>query len=77
MQAPRPRSLLTKRCTTARRGGYVRKGLRPEVGGGPLWRVSNPFATQPSQPRQKASSRPLSRDTHSDWLWADGRRLWL
>ena len=54
MQAPRPRSLLTKRCTTARRGGYVRKGLRPEVGGGPLWRVSNPFATQPSQPRQKA-----------------------
>jgi len=45
MQAPRPRSLLTKRCTTSRRGGYSHKGLRPEVGGGPLWRVSNPFAT--------------------------------
>ena len=35
-------------------GGYAHKGLRPEVGRGPLWRVSNPFATQPSQPRQKA-----------------------
>ena len=45
MQAPRPRSLLTKRCTTSQRGGYSHKGLRPEVGGGPLWRVSNPFAT--------------------------------
>ena len=53
-QTPRPRSLLTKRCPAALTGGYAHRGLRPEVGRGPLWRVSNPFATQPSQPRQKA-----------------------
>ena len=60
MQAPRPRSLLTKRCTTSQRGGYSHKGLRPEVGGGPLWRVSNPFATNVANLGKRPSGVDMS-----------------